>query len=159
MRLLDLNNSPITLNYIIQCAMNHNKILEISPFYRPCMIGENVSYFDVLDKEGLIENAKRMKLPTDAISDMHYVSRNGDLSIISGKFDIVFSSHVIEHTIDLITHLNQVYSLLNENGKYILAIPDYRYCFDHFRGQSKFPEIDSRCLYRKKKESLSKNNP
>ena len=39
------------------------------------------------------------------------------------------------------THFNQVYDLLRENGKYLLIIPDKRYCFDHFIGETRMSDV------------------
>lgn len=108
-------------------------ILEIGPWDNPSCTGENVEYFDVLDTVKLKERAKLHHRPFNHIPEkIHYVHSEGDLSIIDKKFDIVFSSHVIEHQPDLITHFQRVSRLLQENGLYILCIPDKRYCFDHF---------------------------
>jgi SAM-dependent methyltransferase len=153
MHVSDLKTTPINRSRIRQYVPNQAKILEISPFWCPVFTGSNVFYFDVVDKKGLIDKAKLHKLPTERIPDIHYISQNGDLGVVLDKFDVVFSSHVIEHTIDLITHLNQVYSVLNENGNYILYIPDYRYCFDHFRRSSTFPEIVEAYIQKRKNHS------
>lgn len=53
------------------------------------------------------------------------------------KFDVVYSSHAIEHQVDLIGHLKSVETLLVRGGRYIAVIPDYRCCFDVLR----FPTV------------------
>lgn len=53
------------------------------------------------------------------------------------RFDVVYSSHAIEHQVDLIGHLESVESLLAPGGRYIAVIPDFRCCFDVLR----FPTV------------------
>ncbi len=48
---------------------------------------------------------------------------------------------MIEHTPDLIQFLNDCDEILNENGVVSLAIPDKRYCFDHFRPSTGLAQI------------------
>jgi predicted SAM-dependent methyltransferase len=62
------------------------------------------------------------------------------------QFDIAFSSHVIEHTLDFIKHLNQVCDILKNNGHYFLFVPDKRYCFDYFSPESTMPDGKTRPL-------------
>lgn len=117
-------------------------VLEIGPFTRPLMFGKNVKYFDVLDRHALVERAKQISFPIIREVDIDFVSQNGDLSIVgSNKFDIVISSHCIEHQPDLIKHLAHVFNVLRPGGKYYLIIPDKRYCFDHFIPESEIGEV------------------
>lgn len=128
------------------------KILEIGPYIAPFFTGENVKYFDIMDTDGiknqiLFEKNEAIKNYVDSNADLSkvphidYVHKNGDMSSIKEKFDMVFSSHNIEHQIDLIDHLNQVANLLNSGGKFYLIIPDKRYCFDHFIPESSLSDI------------------
>jgi len=115
------------------------KYLEIGPLGRPFLnLKEfNVKYFDVLEKEALQEIAKNApgQDPAD-VPHIDYVDTKGDLRVIDDQFDIVFSSHSIEHQPNILAHLEQVSSLLKSNGLYICIVPDYRYCFDHFQNPS-----------------------
>ena len=115
--------------------------LEIGPFTAPALTGKNVKYFDVLDKQGLIEKAKGHKLDPTRIPDIDFVSPIGNLKTINSKFDLVFTAHNIEHQLDLVEHMNDVYNLLNDNGKYYMVIPDKRYCFDHFVPESLMSDV------------------
>jgi len=112
------------------------KVLEIGPFCVPLLRGPAVSYFDVMDKEGLVERARRIGWPHEDAVEIDYVSSTGDLRVVPEKFDIVLSSHAIEHQPDLIRHLVDVEHLLNPGGYYFLIIPDKNYCFDHFIPES-----------------------
>ncbi len=49
------------------------------------------------------------------------------------RFDFVYGSHVLEHQVDLIGHLQSVEKLLKPGGKVIEMIPDLRTCFDALR--------------------------
>lgn len=117
------------------------KILEIGAFDRPFCPDKNVKYFDVIDTEALKKRAVEAGRIGGKFPDkIDYVSPTGDLGIVDEKFDIVISSHVIEHQPDLIKHLSLVGSLLNDGGLYIMFVPDKRYCFDYFIPESTISE-------------------
>ena len=131
-------------------------ILELGPFYNPMCRGSKVKYFEILDQSALAKRAKAIdsNINTDSIPFIDYVSPNGDLSVVEGSFDVVVSSHVIEHQIDLIGHLQKVSRLLNEGGKYYLVIPDKRYCFDHFNPESTIADVLNAHVEKRNKHSL-----
>lgn len=116
-------------------------VLEIGPFTKPILTGPNVKYFDVLDKLALIKRAKEKGYPHDRAVEIDFVSPIGDLSIVTGMFDVCVSSHCVEHQPDLVRHLNQVAALLRQGGRYILIIPDKRFCFDHFLPPSTIADV------------------
>ena len=117
------------------------KVLEIGPFANPAMRGANVKYFDVLGTDDLRARATVHKVDPAKCPHIHFVSPTGDLSVVDETFDVVVSSHVIEHQPDLIEHLRSVGRLLNAGGAYFLAVPDKRYCFDHFIAESSIAEV------------------
>lgn len=128
--------------FFVPIAGQHSSILEIGPFYRPSLIGSNVSYFDVLDVEALRERALQHGLPLDNIpANITYVSPTGDLSIVTDTFQALFSSHVIEHQPCIVSHLMQASKVLVKGGFYFLIIPDKRYCFDHFIAESSIADV------------------
>ena len=53
---------------------------------------------------------------------------------INGRFDIIYSSHVIEHCLDPHKFFNQAYNLLRPGGMFILDTPDTQY-YDKGRGR------------------------
>lgn len=118
----------------LQKIPQSSKILEIGPFYSPVCRGKNVSYFDILSQKELIKRAVQHGAQNSIkdIPKINYVSPEGNLRVVKKKFDVVISSHVIEHQLDLISHLKDVASLLNRHGHYYILIPDKRYCFDHY---------------------------
>jgi SAM-dependent methyltransferase len=120
----------------------HEKtILEIGPFDNPLLSGNGVRYFDVMDRNGLNARAKKEGRQFNRTPVIDFVHPEGDLREITEKFDICFSSHCIEHQVDLIKHLDSVFDLLNPGGKYCLIIPDKRFCFDYFFDESKLEEL------------------
>lgn len=140
-RLFGSTAYPITKRELIACIDEHHTVLEIGPFTNPMVRGENVRYFDVLGKEELIIRAAEHGYNAESPVDIHYVSSNGDLGIVDATFDFVVSSHCIEHQPDLVRHLQGVERLLNANGRYLLIIPDKRYCFDHFMPLSTIDDV------------------
>jgi len=109
---------------------SNKRVLEIGPFTAPALRGQHVRYFDVLDREGLIARAREHRYPIVDPPEIDFVSPTGDLSIVTEKFDSVFSSHCLEHSPDLFAHLKNIAALLTRGGRYFAIIPDKRYCFD-----------------------------
>ena len=58
------------------------------------------------------------------------------------RFDLIYGSHVLEHQVDLIGHLQSLEKLLKPGGRVIEMIPDLRTCFDALR----FPTVTSDVL-------------
>ena len=123
---------PIARSAFLESIPKFKSVLEIGPFDNPQITGEGVAYFDVLDQEGLRKRAVQEEHDPAGCPVIDFVSDCGDLSIISGPFDAVFSAHVVEHQHNLIQHLLDVGRLLKPGGRYYLVIPDKRYCFDYF---------------------------
>ena len=123
-------------------AVGLGSILEIGPFTCPLFRGPNVKYFDVLDRQGLTAMAQELGvLEPDLIPEIDYVSPTGDLSIVPQSFDVIASSHAIEHQPNLVQHLNDVDRLLSPGGCYFLWIPDKRYCLDAFLAESTIADV------------------
>jgi SAM-dependent methyltransferase len=116
-------------------------VLEIGPFCNPLLRGPNVSYFDVLSQDELIARARLIGLDPSGVPYIEHVSPTSDLSIVNRHFDVVVSSHCIEHQPDLVGHLQDVGRLLSQGGAYFVLVPDKRYCFDHFIPESNLAEI------------------
>ena len=115
--------------------------LELGPFCNPLLRGDTVKYFDVLDQPGLKQRAGQLGLDGSNCPYIDYVSPTGDLLTVSEKFDVIFSSHTIEHQPNLVKHLQDVASRLTDSGRYYLLIPDKRYCFDHFLPESTIARV------------------
>lgn len=116
-------------------------ILEIGPLANPSVRGANVKYFDVLDTEALRAKARANQQNPESCPNIDYVSDTGDLGIVNAQFDAVVSSHAIEHQPDLVRHLDGVARILKLGGRYFLAVPDKRYCFDHFIAETTLADV------------------
>jgi len=120
------------------CDLNGNG-LEIGPSFNPVVTkkeGYNVEIIDHLDREGLIKKYYGSGLNLDNIEKVDYVWKGEKYAELTGKkdyYDYIIASHVIEHTCDMITFLNDCSELLKKNGVLSLAIPDKRFVFDCFR--------------------------
>jgi SAM-dependent methyltransferase len=125
---------------VISLLSRDISLLEIGPFCQPVFRGPLVKYMDILDAEGLRRRASEIGIETkDCPEEIHFV---GTLDGAAGsRFDVVFSSHNIEHQPDFLKHLNDVEQTLAEGGWLVLLVPDKRYCFDHFLPETTIPEI------------------
>jgi SAM-dependent methyltransferase len=124
--------------------------LEIGPFNRPVLTGQNVRYADVLDQEQLRARAREIGFDPDGCPTIHYPLPDGSLDRIPDRFDAVLSAHCIEHQPDLVDHLRSVERLLRPQGRYFLIIPDKRYCFDHFLPETSVADVVSAHMRRAK---------
>lgn len=139
-------HSPINRPEFIKKIDLSKKSLEIGPFFCPVLKGENVKYFDVLNKDDLLKKLKsdpvvKYEDHCKNVAYIDFVEPTGDMSVIKEKFDIVFSSHNIEHQVDLVRHLKQVEELLTSGGKFYLFVPDKRYCFDNTTPESNISNV------------------
>jgi hypothetical protein len=116
-------------------------VLEIGPLGNPALRGPNVRYFDVLPTEELRAKAGILGHEPSKCPEIHYFSREADLSVVPDRFEAVVSSHAIEHQPDFISHLLKVANLLDIGGCYWIACPDKRYCFDHFIRESSIVDV------------------
>ena len=116
-------------------ALEFSSILEIGPFASPLLSGNGTKYADVLSTEQLQAKAESLGISKLLVPDIDFVVSDKKIEIAE-TFDVCLSSHVIEHSLDLIAHLQQIEELLNVGGAYFLLVPDHRYCFDHFQNPS-----------------------
>jgi len=135
---------------------NFDSCLEISPFHNPTLKGNNVKYFDILNKKDLIDVAKKNNLTkyVHNIPDIHFVDNNANLRTIEEKFNIVLSCHSIEHQFNLVKHLVDVEYLLNPDGYYVIVCPDKRYMFDHFIKETSIADVLSSYYNNETKHTL-----
>jgi SAM-dependent methyltransferase len=116
--------------------------LEIGPSYNPVApkrAGFRVETVDHLDRAGLVEKYRAHGVDVDSIEEVDHVWQGEPLSQLIGesaRYDWIIASHVIEHVPDVVGFLNECQTLLKPNGILSLAVPDKRYCFDHFRSVS-----------------------
>jgi hypothetical protein len=137
-----LGSLAATRDGFVSILRNVHPALELGPFDRPVLPPAFTKFFDILSTQDLRRRAAELPDRDPArVPEINYVSSVGDLSIIEKKFSLVFSSHTVEHTPDLINHLKQVEYILEEGGIYAALIPDCRYCFDHYLCPSNIAHI------------------
>ena len=120
------------------------KILEIGPLDRPQFDHHSPDYYsvDVFTRKQLINNyVNDPTVNKENIIKPTYVIADNDYSAIKEKFNCIFSSHNIEHMPCLMTFLNNLSGVLSDDGHIYLAIPDKRYCFDHFKKETDIYDI------------------
>jgi SAM-dependent methyltransferase len=128
-------NRPQFIEYV----NGFSSVLEVGPFYNPTACGENVRYLDVLDEKQLRARAELLGFDVNGCPErIHYV---GEIFDINETFDAVVSSHCIEHQPDLVHHLQGVARVLQSGGRYLLLVPDKRYCFDHFIPETTLADV------------------
>jgi len=119
--------------------------LEIGPLHAPICRRDthNIRYIDAFTTEELKAHyASDPNVPVDNIVDVDYVWRGEPYEdLIPERFDYVVSSHNIEHVPCLVDFLSNLSSCLHPGGKIFMAIPDKRYCFDHFKPESSIAEV------------------
>jgi len=119
-------------------------MLEIGPYVNPLFPksdGWNIISNDVFSYDELLTKAKRDEnLNQDAISRIEFVDYVGEptsifneMDVLDGKVNYIISSHNLEHMPNPIEFLITTQKLLVEGGQILLALPDYRCCWDRFR--------------------------
>ena len=118
---------------------------EIGPLPAPlcCRPPARVKYVDAFTTKELKEHyASDPNVDTASIVDVDYVWRGEHYSdLIKERFDSVVTSHNIEHVPCLVSFLNSLESVLRSGGSIYLAVPDKRYCFDHFKSDSSISDV------------------
>lgn len=128
---------PIERQVFISSIDTAERILEIGPFSSPTFVGPHVKYFDIMSADEIRGEAAKLNVdPARCPETIHYVARLTPLAEIPERFDVVYSSHTIEHTLDFIQHLQDVSRILRPGGRYFLAIPDKRFTFDYFKDEA-----------------------
>lgn len=120
------------------------KLLEIGPYTAPafCRPHHNVRYLDAFSTEELQAKAAATGMNAANVPDIDYIWRGEPYrELVRDHVAAVFSSHNIEHQPDLIHHLQQLRDILQPTGRLFFAIPDRRYCFDHFLPDSNFADV------------------
>jgi len=83
-----------------------------------------------------MEKYKNHGVRLEDIEDVDFIWRGESYPALIGErktFGWILASHVIEHTPDIIAFLKDCEELLSDTGVLSLAVPDKRFCFDHFR--------------------------
>jgi SAM-dependent methyltransferase len=127
---------------LCQTLIHAERALEIGPFYTPLLQpGPKTFFLDVLDHEGLKQRGIKYGFDISRVPPIDFVSSTCNVDVAEGHFDLVVSSHAIEHTPSLVHHLQSVERKLVPGGIYALLVPDYRYCFDRFLSPSNIAQV------------------
>lgn len=138
-KILDRNDFSQILR---RALISKESTLEISPFAAPILDPASSLNADVLDYGELIRRAIQEGYEPARVSAPDFVvSPYTGLRDLPSKFEVVVSSHVIEHTPDLIAHLIDIDTILTKGGRYFLFIPDKRHCFDHFLPETTIADV------------------
>lgn len=128
--------------------------LEIGPFFRPGLPPSTTDFFDVLDTEALRERATTIGQDPAKVPRIKWTDPNGSLSVVALSYDVCYSSHSVEHQPDLVGHLQEVEQILHPGGRYLLVVPDHRYCFDALLAPSTIADVMEAHVDRHRKHSL-----
>jgi SAM-dependent methyltransferase len=127
-----------------------------SPFF-PKKMGYKVKSLDCMSADQLRKKyASDPDVDISKIEDVDFVWNGEPYSKLVGteRFDWIFASHVVEHTPDLISFINECASILKPDGSIFLVVPDKRYTFDVFRQQSSLASIIDTHMENRKTPSL-----
>ena len=85
-------------------------------------------YVDVLDREALQKKAAGDPNSRGAlVPEIDFIWKGEPYRELTRReFDVVFSSHNVEHQPDLVAHLEDVASVLRPGGLFLMVIPDKR---------------------------------
>jgi SAM-dependent methyltransferase len=128
-------------------APQGGRILEIGAAHHgtfPKREGFRTRIVDHADREGLVAKYRDFaQYDMDAIEEVDYVLTDGVslVDVVDEKFDLVYASHVVEHSTSLIHFVQECAQLLEPDGVLALVVPDSRYCFDHFRERSSIGRV------------------
>lgn len=138
-------SAPISRDTLHSFVSPTKKLLEIGPFAKPQFKSPHydVMYADIMTAEQITTWVKK-----NGHYDLAQVPRKIDILIdpqarpsfdTNLKFGTIFSSHNIEHHPDIVNHLLEMASVAADSStEFVLAIPDKRYCFDHFQDVSSY---------------------
>ncbi len=127
------------------------KVLEIGGGYNPRYVKSRYRNAFHLDHCCTAElRAKYAAMPevaqgVDRIQEVDFVFTGAPIETVIPvdlRFDVIYGSHVLEHQVDLIGHLQSLEKLLAPGGRVIEVIPDHRRCFDALR----YPSVTSDAL-------------
>lgn len=130
--------------------------LEIGGSFNPILPkseGCNIETLDVLDRAGLVKKFKDQRQRINSIEEVDYVWSGGSYVETIGKmahYDYIIASHVLEHTVCIISFLRDCMNLLKMGGILSLVIPDKRFTLDNYRLLSGIAEAVN-CFYNNNK--------
>lgn len=138
----DLSLNETARNKMMNKVNRDGKVLEIGALHNPLFKKNDydVYYADILSTNELKERFSYFRPELiERIVSVDYVLKDSYYDTFKGtdmKFDYIVSSHVLEHMPNPIDYLFDITTILNENGKVCLLLPDKEFTFDHYRENS-----------------------
>ena len=144
------------IDYINTFIDSHDgKMLEIGPNLSPIWDKSTfpeLKYLEAVDAEGLRERGKKAGVasPIELVDFVFDGSKGfkGSIDNTSG-YDVISSSHVIEHIPDFVGHLSDIEASLEAGGKYTVVVPDKNMVFDKLRPATSLGSVISAHLENK----------
>lgn len=132
-----------------------HRVLEIGPYFNPIApraAGYRSTTLDVFAKDELRKKAEvDPSIPPERVAEIEDVDLLGSASDLADltrsrygvdhRWDWIVSSHNFEHIPNPIRFLQQCAEVLRPDGVLRMAIPDKRFCFDHFRPFTEVSEL------------------
>ncbi len=114
--------------------LRNKAILEIGALDKPLLdkADYRVKYLDHTDEESLKKYIAHADCrEPDAVVTLDYIQGERALSeVVQEPFDVIVSSHVLEHLPNLFGWLREAASILQPGGQIFAVVPDRRYTFD-----------------------------
>jgi SAM-dependent methyltransferase len=83
---------------------------------------------------GAAGQGERYRFDPDKPDGKQYIAEATDMGkLLSGTYDFVLSSHVLEHSANPLRALSEWKRLLKDDGYLVLMVPDKKHTFDHRR--------------------------
>jgi len=128
------------IEYMNTFVDNHDgSMLEIGPNLSPIWdksLFPELKYLEAVDAAGLRERGKKagVESPIELV-DFVFDNSLGFRGSIeeTTDYDVISSSHVIEHIPDFVGHLSDIEASLSIGGKYLVVVPDKNMVFDKLR--------------------------
>ena len=125
----------------------HVEALEIGPSVAPLLHSSeslNVRYMESDNTDSIRDRATLAGKDPELVPEISFVYDPAKaLQDVVGEqsLDVVASSHMIEHTRDLLGHLKEVHASLRPGGRYLLVVPDKLLCSDICRPASTLGQV------------------
>lgn len=146
----DFADKPYLRFFLLTTIDKNSKILEIGAGAYPLCNKDSHPNYRILDFYSTDELAEHfvkdyeMAGAKDAIfPTVDFVCKDGKLTNAVGtsRFEVVFSSHAIEHQPCIVSHLKQIDAILADDGMVAFIVPEKNHTFDVLRQLSTTGEI------------------
>lgn len=135
-------NRLVNRDDFISLIPSNAKVLEIGPYLSPVARGSKVAYADYLSTGELQRRAEIEGHDPSLVPQISHILSKRPLGEIDADFDIVVSSHCIEHQPNFVKHIQDVERLIrSRHGSYFVLVPDKWFCFDHFLPESSIAQV------------------